>query len=113
MAQPELVIGYADADGNIGYQNIVKAPIRRQGDGILPAPGWDGKSDWAGYVPFDELPYDLNPGAGYFGGFNNLAKRTNTTAQRFLLLRAGRPVCRGDEGARGTPDPRRHQAAPA
>jgi penicillin amidase len=86
VAQPELVIGYADADGNIGYQNIVKAPIRRQGDGILPAAGWDGKSDWAGYVPFDELPYDLNPGAGYFGGFNNLAKRTNLRLSDFYYF---------------------------
>jgi penicillin G amidase len=75
VAQPELVIGYADADGNIGYQNIVKAPVRKGGDGILPAPGWDGKSDWVGYVAFEDLPYDLNPAAGYFGGFNNMSKR--------------------------------------
>ncbi len=86
VAQPELVMGYADKDGNIGYQSIAKTPIRKKGDGILPAPGWDGKSDWAGYVPYDELPHDLNPHAGYFGGFNNLAKRDGIGLSNFYYF---------------------------
>jgi len=86
VAQPELVIGYADIEGNIGYQNIVKAPIRKGGGGILPAPGWDGKADWVGFAPFGDLPYDLNPSAGYYGGFNNLAKHTDLKFSDFYYF---------------------------
>ena len=86
VAQPELVMGYADKDGNIGYQSIAKTPIRKSGDGILPVPGWDGQYDWAGYVPYDELPHDLNPQAGYFGGFNNLAKRDGMKLSNFYYF---------------------------
>ncbi len=86
VAQPELVMGYADKDGNIGYQSIAKTPVRKQGDGILPVPGWDGKSDWAGYVPYDRLPHDLNSPAGYFGGFNNMAKRDGMGLSQFYYF---------------------------
>ncbi|MBN2224892.1 MAG: penicillin acylase family protein [Deltaproteobacteria bacterium] len=86
VAQPELVMGYADKDGNIGYQSIAKTPIRKKGDGILPAPGWDGQYDWADYVPYDELPHDLNSRAGYFGGFNNQAKRDGKRLSTFYYF---------------------------
>ncbi len=52
---------YADVDGNIGYQSPGKIPIRAQGDGSVPVPGWSGEYEWTGYVPFDELPYVYNP----------------------------------------------------
>ncbi len=52
---------YADVDGNIGYQFIGRIPIREQGKGILPAPGWDSAYEWTGYIPFDELPSAYNP----------------------------------------------------
>ncbi len=37
-------------------------------------------------MPYDELPYDLNPAAGYFGGFNNLAKRTDLGLSNFYYF---------------------------
>jgi acyl-homoserine lactone acylase PvdQ len=33
---------YADVEGNIGYQAAGKIPIRTQGNGALPVPGWTG-----------------------------------------------------------------------
>jgi penicillin amidase len=61
---------YADVDGNIGYQTSGDVPIRKKGDGTLPVPGWTGEYDWTGYIPFDELPYTLNPAEGYIVSAN-------------------------------------------
>ena len=47
---------YADTEGNIGLIAPARVPIRRKGDGSMPVPGWTSEFDWAGFVPFDELP---------------------------------------------------------
>lgn len=52
---------YADVDGNIGYQMPGTVPIRAQGNGSVPVPGWSGEYEWIGYIPFDELPFVFNP----------------------------------------------------
>jgi penicillin amidase len=62
---------YADVDGHIGYQAPGKVPIRGAGDGDWPAPGWDPAYDWTGYVPFEELPWVLDPPSGYVVTANN------------------------------------------
>ena len=62
---------YADVDGNIGYQMPGKIPIRANGDGMLPVPGWTDEFAWTGYVPFDELPFAYNPPAGFIATANN------------------------------------------
>ncbi|MGW4032712.1 penicillin acylase family protein [Streptomyces sp. NPDC004838] len=62
---PSQNLVYADAKGNIGYQAPGKVPIRAKGDGSVPAPGWDPKYRWEGYIPFDEMPYEENPERGY------------------------------------------------
>ena len=57
---------YADVDGNIAYQSPGKLPIRAEGlVGDLPIPGWLSENDWQGFVPFEELPYMINPSSGY------------------------------------------------
>jgi penicillin amidase len=60
-------------DGNIAYQTPGNIPIRKQGDGSLPVPGWSSEYDWVGFIPFDELPYVLNPQSGYVATANNQA----------------------------------------
>lgn len=65
---------FADADGNIGYQTPGDIPIRKKGDGTLPVPGWTDEYEWAGFIPFDELPYALNPQSGYIVTANNQAQ---------------------------------------
>ena len=66
-----LNIGYADKEGNIGWQFTAAPPIRKKGDGSLPVPGWTGEYDWQGFVSYGELPFDFNPKSGYVASFNN------------------------------------------
>ncbi len=56
---------YADVDGNIGYQSPGRVPVRGNGDGRWPVPGWDPSYDWRGFIPFDELPTVLTPAEGW------------------------------------------------
>jgi penicillin amidase len=68
---------YADVDGNIGYQTPGKIPIRTNGIGILPVPGWNDSHEWVGYIPFEKLPYAFNPPQGYIATANNAVVGTD------------------------------------
>ncbi|MGE0152762.1 MAG: penicillin acylase family protein [Reyranellaceae bacterium] len=61
---PMQNIVYADIDGNIGFTSPGRIPIRRNGSGSVPAPGWSGEYDWSGIVPFEQLPRAFNPASG-------------------------------------------------
>jgi penicillin amidase len=64
---PQQNIVYADKDGNIGFIAPGLVPIRRPDNdlkGLAPAPGWDARYDWAGFIPFPELPRSYNPARG-------------------------------------------------
>ncbi|UCM88607.1 penicillin acylase family protein [Streptomyces marincola] len=66
FAVPSQNLIYADTEGNIGYQAPGLIPIRGEGDGRYPSPGWDSAYDWADeYIPQDELPWEFNPERGY------------------------------------------------
>ncbi|WP_406493540.1 penicillin acylase family protein [Streptomyces sp. NBC_01604] len=63
---PSQNLVYADTEDNIGYTLPGKIPTRAKGDdGSIPAPGWDSKYEWTGYIKQDELPYEYNPERGY------------------------------------------------
>lgn len=62
---------YADVDGAIGYQCTGLHPIRRAGDGSIPAPGWVTTHEWDGWIPSEELPRRENPGSGFVATANN------------------------------------------
>ena len=68
---PSQNLIYADVDGNIGYQAPGLIPIRTSGDGTVPQQGWTSASGWQGYIPFEELPTQFNPDAGYIVTANN------------------------------------------
>ena len=52
---------YADVDGHIGYYAPGRIPLRASGDGSRPADGWTGDAEWAGWVPFEDLPHTFDP----------------------------------------------------
>ena len=64
---------YADVNGHIGYQLPGKVPVRTDpaDQGLRPVPGWDGKHEWTGYVPFDALPSVYDPPSGRLVTANN------------------------------------------
>ncbi|MDN0193813.1 penicillin acylase family protein [Streptomyces sp. S.PNR 29] len=63
---PSQNLVYADTRNNIGYTLPGKIPTRaKDDDGSIPAPGWDSKYRWTGYIKQDELPYEYNPKRGY------------------------------------------------
>jgi penicillin G amidase len=64
IVSPMQNMVYADTAGNIGLVSPAHVPIRRKGDGSMPVPGWTSDFDWAGFVPFDELPRIYNPPSG-------------------------------------------------
>jgi penicillin amidase len=55
---------WADIDGNIGWQAVGIAPIRRNFSGLVPVPG-DGRYEWDGYLPIIEKPHASNPETGF------------------------------------------------
>lgn len=71
FATPSQNFVYADVDGNIGYQAPGWIPIRANGDGTVPVPGWTGEYEWTGFIPYEELPFVFNPNVGYVATANN------------------------------------------
>ena len=68
---PQQNIVYGDSSGAIGFIAPARIPIRRNGNGWLPVPGWTGEYDWTGFVPFAGLPQAGNPASGLFVSANN------------------------------------------
>ena len=62
---------FADTSGEIGFIAPGRIPVRRNGNGWLPMPGWTGEYDWTGFIPFAELPQGSNPASGHFVSANN------------------------------------------
>jgi penicillin amidase len=74
LHSPQQTASYADVDGNIGFIAAGRVPLRKPANdlkGLAPAPGWDARYDWAGYIPFAELPQALNPPGGTFVSANH------------------------------------------
>ena len=64
---PQQNFVYADVDGTIGFTAPGRVPRRKPGNdfgGQIPAPGWDARYDWDGFVAFDDLPRVVDPAAG-------------------------------------------------
>ncbi len=65
---------WADKKGNIGWQSVGIAPIRKNFSGLVPVPG-DGRYEWSGYLPIQAKPHAYNPADGYIITANeNLTK---------------------------------------
>jgi penicillin amidase len=60
---------WADIHGDIGWQAVGIAPVRKNFSGLVPVPG-DGRFEWEGYLPILEKPNALNPKQGYFATAN-------------------------------------------
>jgi penicillin amidase len=68
---PTQNIVYADTAGHIGFISPGLVPLRKAGDGLAPTDGASGAADWAGFIPFAELPQAFDPPAGVLFNANN------------------------------------------
>jgi penicillin amidase len=60
---------WADREGNIGWQAVGIAPIRKNFSGLVPVPG-DGRYEWDGYLPIVNKPSIYNPAKGFIATAN-------------------------------------------
>jgi penicillin amidase len=61
---------YADRTGVIGWALAGPVPVRSNHRGDRPVPGWDGRHEWEGFIPFEELPKDFHPEESYVASAN-------------------------------------------
>jgi penicillin amidase len=50
--------------GTIGYRTRGQVPVRARANTWLPVPGWDGRHEWEGMIPFDAMPALRDPAEG-------------------------------------------------
>ena len=63
----------ADRDGHIGVVSPGRVPIRKPDNdlmGQVPSPGWDARYDWAGWIPADETPREVDPARRFIATAN-------------------------------------------
>ena len=83
FAVPAQNLLYADTLGHIGYQAPGQVPIRASSTpgappGYWPAPGWDPRYDWKGFVPFAQMPTAYDPPEGYIVAANQAVTASET-----------------------------------
>jgi penicillin G amidase len=71
VVTPVLNFTYADSSGNIGYRLAGQIPMRGEGLGLAPSPGWTERFEWMGMIPVNELPRCYNPPSGMIVTANN------------------------------------------
>ena len=76
---PSLNVVYADVDGHIGWQLVGTLPRRRTAGGLLPQPAWEGGWE-AEHLPYDDLPWVLDPPAGFVVSANNAPRADDADA---------------------------------
>ncbi len=70
---PMQNMAVADVTGHIGIVSAGRVPVRRADndlEGRVPAPGWEARYDWAGFVPAGETPREFDPPRGYIASAN-------------------------------------------
>ena len=89
---PALNLVYSDDQGHIAYHAIGAVPLRP--GGLAGVPIQDGEDrntahEWAGYIPFDELPNALDPPSGFLATANS--RVTTDKSTHLLTLEWGDP----------------------
>jgi penicillin amidase len=63
----------ADVAGNIGFIAAGRVPLRAKDNdlhGQVPAPGWEARYDWIGYLDPQRTPREINPERGWIATAN-------------------------------------------
>lgn len=62
---------YADSSGTIGYQLGTPIALRTEPFSNGPLEGWNPNHHWAGFVPLQQTPHEVNPERGWIASANN------------------------------------------
>jgi len=73
---PTLNVIYSDDQGHIAYHAIGKVPMRP--NGLVGVPIQDANHEWQGYIPFDDLPYSVDPPSGLLATANSRVTPNDT-----------------------------------
>jgi penicillin G amidase len=73
---PTLSLVYADDGGHIAYHAIGKVPLRPAG--LMGVPIQDAQHEWQGYIPFDEMPFSVDPPSGLLATANSRVTPNDT-----------------------------------
>ncbi|HWA94275.1 MAG TPA: penicillin acylase family protein [Terracidiphilus sp.] len=68
-AWPTQNVVYADDQGHIAYHAIGRVPLRP--GGLAGVPISDGKHEWNGYIPYEDLPNAFDPPSGLLATANS------------------------------------------
>lgn len=63
----------ADRKGRIGFVAAGRVPLRHPDNdlrGLAPAPGWEARYDWQGWLPADATPREIDPPRGWIATAN-------------------------------------------
>jgi penicillin G amidase len=66
---PSLNHLYTDVSGTIAWLPFGLTPIRGNWDGLLPVPG-DGRFEWDGFMPLQDMPSMVDPERGWVASAN-------------------------------------------
>jgi len=87
LVTPMQNIVFADDAGHIGLMLPGRVPIRSEKNdsfGIVPAQGWDGRYDWQGFIPPEDMIVLEDPSSGRIATANN---DTQPEGYRYTLSR--------------------------
>jgi penicillin amidase len=90
LSEPALAVAYAAPDGRAGVQVAGWIPRRPLSTELVPVPGRARWYDWAGRIPFDELPgVRLSDNRGYAVAADNVLGAAAGPAAGGWLWRSG------------------------
>jgi len=73
---PTQNVVYADDAGHIAYHAVGKVPLRPVG--LVGIPIQDSQHEWQGYIPFDEMPFSVDPPSGLLATANSRVTPNDT-----------------------------------
>jgi penicillin amidase len=82
---PTQNVVYSDDQGHTAYHAVGRVPLRPNGLQGVPIQDLSGpglKHEWAGYIPFDDLPNAVDPPSGFVATANS---RVTTEKSPYLL----------------------------
>jgi len=100
-AVPVFNFGFADKSGHVGFQCAGRVPLRGRAErGYRDAAA--AEDAWVGYIPFEDLPYVVDPPRGYVASANERVAPDDYPYPLFGAFGAGHRAARLHQALGGT-----------